>query len=75
MIDVHALIIYSEKIEFDHSIACNNFFLYLKKITLIDMHMGSFADFHRKQLPRRRSFALCYIEFQSATQGIVLFLF
>ena len=27
------------------------------------MHMESSADFHRKQLPRRRSVALCYSEF------------
>ena len=26
------------------------------------MHILSFADFHRKKLPRRRSVALCYSE-------------
>ena len=52
VIAVHALIIYSEKIGFDHSITCNTFFLLknTEKLCLhkFFMHMECFADFHRK---------------------------
>ena len=56
---MHALIIFSEKIGLGHSITCNNCFSILKNdFTLIFKHIGSFADFHRKHLPPRRSAAL-----------------
>ena len=38
------------------------------------MHMESFADYHRKKLPHRRSVALCYSECPKCNTRI-LFLF
>ena len=77
MIAVHALITFSEKVGFGHSITCNNFFSILKTyfFYIIFMHLESFVDFDRKQLTHRRSAALCYSEFPKCNTSIVFILF
>ena len=59
MIAVHGYIMFSEKIGFDHSI--NSIIFFCTDNIILHyflMHMQRFADFQRKELPRRQLFCL-----------------